>query len=634
MVTGSNTISDDLSSITPNQDNSTTPTFALDVKALGGMYANNIFIIGTDKGLGVSNAGTIQSPQTLVITSAGKIENTGAIQNTNPQDSLLSISTGDGADLVSSGSMITNGNLFLESGQNIILDKARLEKHGADNQNIISVSAKGDVSLQNSTNVQNFGEGGNLYIDASNINLGNDINIGVNGSIFLDAKQNLNATAVRNISSIYDINLSGGDLLTLNNTPVWANSGNINLGTTKQNSNLAVNSTSLNAEKDLNIYGAGTVSINQIGLDNVGATTKTKNFNISAQDDLSWKNAGNYLPVFTGKLDLRSNGKLDISGTQFLANEGINLFGKELIINSQLKSNKDINLTSFEKDLNLNQGANLSAATDINVSAFQGHINAKNLKANSTSGKASFISYGNNNIQSEVTGDTSQINAQKGITIASTGSGDVNISLTSVESTLGGVKVQSTNNTNIKDTNIKAQGNVEIFANQNLVLSGVNSDSSSHTALNANKLFINSSPDFLGLSPLYSDKSVSQLKSDGILSITNKDGSLYAQNLKLIGGATLIESGNFVTNKSVEVNATGSEFLRSNPNLNSLDGDLSIQSDYGLRIDPKALKLNATGDIDLISKNGATALVGYAGTNGQGSEEVVNLTTNNGGITL
>lgn len=634
VVTGSNTISDDLSSITPNYDNSTTPTFALDVKALGGMYANNIYIIGTDKGLGVSNAGIIQSPQSLVITSAGKIENTGAIQNTNPQDSLLSISTGDGADIVSSGSMITNGNLFLESGQNITLDKARLEKHGADNQNIISVSAKGDVNLQNSTNVQNFGEGGNLYIDASNINLGNDINIGVNGSIFLDAKQNLNATAVRNISSIYDINLSGGDLLTLNNTPVWANSGNINLGTTKQNSNLAVNSTSLNAEKDLNIYGAGTVSINQIGLDNVGATTKTKNFNISAQDDLSWKNAGNYLPVFTGKLDLRSNGKLDISGTQFLANEGINLFGKELIINSQLKSNKDINLTSFEKDLNLNQGANLSAATDINVSAFQGHINAKNLKANSTSGKASFISYRNNNIQSEVTGDTSQINAQKGITIASIGSGDVNISLTAIESSLGGVKVQSKNKANIKDTNIKAQGNVEIFANQNLVLSGVNSDSSSHTALNANKLFINSSPDFLGLSPLYTDKSFSQLKSNGILSITNKDGSLYAQNLKLIGGATLIELGNFVTNKSVEVNATGSEFLRSNPNLNSLDGDLSIQSDYGLRIDPKALKLNATGDIDLISKNGATTLVGYAGTNGQGSEEVVNLTTNNGGITL
>jgi hypothetical protein len=50
----------------------------------------------------------------------------------------------------------------------------------------------------------------------------------------------------------------------------------------------------------LNIYGAGIVSINQIGLDNVSATTKTKNFNIRALDDLSWKNAGNYLPVSLG----------------------------------------------------------------------------------------------------------------------------------------------------------------------------------------------------------------------------------------------------------------------------------------------------------------------------------------------
>ncbi|MEJ5138573.1 MULTISPECIES: DUF637 domain-containing protein [Acinetobacter] len=634
VITGSNTISEDLTSITPNQANSTTPTFALDVKALGGMYANNIFIIGTDKGLGVSNAGTIQSPQSLVITSAGKIENTGTMKNTNPQGSLLSISTGDGADIVSSGAMLSNGNLFLESGQNITLDRARLEKLGTENPNIISVKAKGDVNLLNSTNVQNFSESENLYIDASNINLGNDINLGVNGSIFLEAKQNLKADAVRNISATHDVNLTAGDLLTLKNTPVWANSGNINLATSKAGSNLSLTSTRLNAEKDVNIYGANSVSINNLGLDKVGQTTKTKNFNVNAQGNLTWQNAGTTLPTFTGKLDLRSNGKLDILGSQFIANEGINLLGKELLLNSQLKTNKDINLTASENNVNLNLGTNLSAGTDINVSALKGNINTKNLKAVSEAGKASFIAYGDTNLQSDSNSVSTQVNAKKGITIASIGTGDVNIKLAELSSTEGGVKVQSDKKIDINNTNINAKGNVEIFANHNLVFSGVNSNSNSHTAINGSRIFFNSSPDGLGVSPLFLDNSTSQFKSDGLLSVTSKDGSIFAQNLKLTGGATLIESGYFVDKKSVELNAIGSQLLRSDAKLNSLDGDLSLQIDNGLRIDPKSIKLNATGDIDLISKNGATTLVGYGGANGQGSEEVVNLTTANGGITL
>ncbi|MDN5491130.1 MAG: filamentous hemagglutinin N-terminal domain-containing protein, partial [Acinetobacter sp.] len=223
VITGSNTISNDLSTITPNQVNSTTPTFALDVKALGGMYANNIFIIGTDKGLGVSNAGTIQSPQSLVITSAGKIENTGTLKNTNAQGSLLSISTGEGADIVSSGSMISNGNLLLESGRNITFDRARLEKNGVDNPNIISVSAKGDVNFKNSSNVQNFGEGGNLYIDAKNINLDSNMNIGVNGSIQLVGDNNIRIQDSGNFSSVNDIYIQAKNDLNIENSKISAN---------------------------------------------------------------------------------------------------------------------------------------------------------------------------------------------------------------------------------------------------------------------------------------------------------------------------------------------------------------------------------------------------------------------------
>lgn len=614
VVTGSNTISNDLSTITPNQENSTSPTFALDVKALGGMYANNIYIIGTDKGLGVSNAGTIQSPQSLVITSAGKIENTGTIQNTNPQGSLLSISTADGADIVSSGSMLTNGNLFLESGQNITLDRARLEKIGADNKNIISVSAKGDVNLQNSTNVQNFGEGGDLYIDASNINLGNDINIGINGSIVLEAQQNLKAEAVRNISSINDINMYAGDLLSLNNTPLLTYSGNINFSTNKAGSSIALNSTRLNAEKDVNIYGAGTVSINNLGLDKVGETSKTKNFNVNAQGDLTWQKAGASLPIFTGKLDLRSNGKLDISGSKYITNDGINLVGKELIVDSQLKSNKDINLTASENDLNLNLGTELSAGSDINVSALKGNLNSIDLKAKSDTGQVSLIAYGNTNLNKNkpfiifpdipgfpstpgVASDAIVIEAKNGVVIGSTGTGNTTIEAAKINSTESGIKIRSEGGANINDTSLNAKGNIEIFAKNDLVMKGLSSNSQSHTALHSDKsivldtstnnAWVTKDLSYIPSGSLDSTSTqYSQLNSLGVLSLTsNLDQNI--SNSNLVGGAVLIESGgalNVVQSAALKprqtfvINATGSDFLKNDANLQKINGNLSINT--------------------------------------------------------
>ena len=63
------------------KQNQNTQKYALDVKHLGGMYANNIYLIGTDKGLGVSNAGIIKANGNLIIRSDGKILNTGTLSN-------------------------------------------------------------------------------------------------------------------------------------------------------------------------------------------------------------------------------------------------------------------------------------------------------------------------------------------------------------------------------------------------------------------------------------------------------------------------------------------------------------------------------------------------------------------------
>lgn len=83
VITGANTISADHTNVTPIAGAGSAPTFALDVSQLGGMYANHIFLVGTEAGLGVRNAGNIgASNGNLIVTSAGQLLNTGTLEGT------------------------------------------------------------------------------------------------------------------------------------------------------------------------------------------------------------------------------------------------------------------------------------------------------------------------------------------------------------------------------------------------------------------------------------------------------------------------------------------------------------------------------------------------------------------------
>ncbi|MGJ7488483.1 filamentous hemagglutinin N-terminal domain-containing protein [Variovorax sp. LT2P21] len=81
VVTGANQVSADSSQASPTTGNGTAPSFALDVAALGGMYAGKITLVGTEAGVGVRNAGHIGAGAGgLVVTAAGRLENTGTLE--------------------------------------------------------------------------------------------------------------------------------------------------------------------------------------------------------------------------------------------------------------------------------------------------------------------------------------------------------------------------------------------------------------------------------------------------------------------------------------------------------------------------------------------------------------------------
>lgn len=55
------------------------PTFALDVAHIGGMYAQRIWLVGTAQGLGARNGGTWSARESLTMSMNGKLENSGSM---------------------------------------------------------------------------------------------------------------------------------------------------------------------------------------------------------------------------------------------------------------------------------------------------------------------------------------------------------------------------------------------------------------------------------------------------------------------------------------------------------------------------------------------------------------------------
>lgn len=186
--------------------------------------------------------------------------------------------------------------------------------------------------------------------------------------------------------------------------------------------------------------------------------------------------------------------------------------------------------------------------------------------------------------------------------------------------------------TTIKDSVLTSKGNTELHAKDLLTLQGVTATSDQHLAVNSGRtVYINAE---YTPATVWIPNKVTNLTSKGVTSVT-ATGNQVLQNANITGGAVLMEAGGFILGQTgMNYNATGSDLLKNDTKLNSLNGDLSIQTGRDLTIDPTKHKLSAVGDIDLVSKNGALILNGYGGTTGNGSEKVVSLNTANGGINL
>ncbi|MBH1587521.1 hemagglutinin repeat-containing protein [Stenotrophomonas maltophilia] len=132
---GNNVVSADHSQASATAASGEAPAFALDVGALGGMFANKIWLVGNEHGVGVRNAGSIGAQAgELVVTVDGRLENTGALQ------SRQNVRVQARGDLANAGTIaatrevaIDTGGTLDNSGGKLNAQRLRVEAQGLRN---------------------------------------------------------------------------------------------------------------------------------------------------------------------------------------------------------------------------------------------------------------------------------------------------------------------------------------------------------------------------------------------------------------------------------------------------------------------------------------------------------------------
>ncbi|MGN5754962.1 DUF637 domain-containing protein [Acinetobacter calcoaceticus] len=711
VIAGANNVSADLQDVTAKTGTGTAPTLAVDVKALGGMYANNIYLMGTEKGLGVTNAGTIQAVNNLVITSAGKIEHSGTISSTSKTQGLVNIQTTGtdaAADINSSGSINSNSMLNIDSGNNLNVNaKEIIINNGSLASSPLIVNAKGNINLAADTRIMDDSQGGDVYIDAANINLAAGSELKSNrGTATIQVQKDLVAAKGAKLIAAKDLNVLSNGKLSLTENHIQASLGSINLQANSANTQnmIDLQGGTIYAGKDLNLYSSGDLNLKNLGFSLENAATRVKNIKAYSGRDLVWNNADKALPLITGLVQLDAANNLTVTAKEISNKDSIQLHANQITLNSALTSQKNIDVSSEIADLVLSQA--LKAQGDINLTALAGGVTANSLKATSSAGKISILANKNINLNStqtskampsadkdELTTDQIVISGLKGVTFGSIGDGTVNLQSVQVNANQGDILVSSNNGINLKantdvvvtgdtgrfktvnnvlkgqtvsiensksdikiqntdlsstvgklainsragmstiiDSVLTSKGNTELYAKDLLTLQGVNATSDQHLAVSSGRT-VYSNAEYTPATKWIADK-VTNLTSKGVTSVT-ATGNQVLQNTNLTGGAVLLEAGGFITGQTgLNLNAVGSDLLKNDTKLNSLNGDLTIQTNSNLTIDPKIYSLKAVGDIELVSKNGTLTLKGYGGTTGNGSEQVVKLDTANGSINL
>lgn len=343
VITGSNDIS--ASNATTPAVTSTTagsgtaPAFALDVAALGGMYAGKIHLIGTEAGLGVRNAGTLAaSAGDVILSNDGWLSNSGSMAGTGDLNvqttgaltnngvlqagatlkiNAQNIDNTAGASMVASANQIVaTGNLtnrgLIDSGNATTDSQSRITATTVNN--IGTGTIFGDNLGIQATTLNNEAESTNGIVKGATIGARSSLNIGVQTLNNTDKGLDTPANPSQNISATPSVNiLSLGDI---------AIGGSLNATGQAQGAAVSVNNSSatIQAARDISISAAALNNTDAHFASENQTTTTAVSETIGTQADGYYVNVSQRVvsgPVVTSTLPgtISAGGNLTVDAT-------------------------------------------------------------------------------------------------------------------------------------------------------------------------------------------------------------------------------------------------------------------------------------------------------------------------------
>ena len=340
VITGKNTVkrletSADLQIIHNNQPlaDEPRPQVAVDVGELGGMYSGKIHLIGTEKGVGVHNAGHIgASAETLKIDSEGRIVNTGTL-NANHAVQLAGTKgienrgkienrQGDmtfntAADIQQDGSVVARGGHIHQTANQAIHQQGETVAKGHITYKAPSVTASTSSLIASGVEVKDSEQG-------EVRTLGNQSAQGKSITVITTGKTSLQG---KNVAS-GNINVSSSEA-DLDNSHTSAHAVNINASQGKIQANNAI----LIANAELALITPTSLETQHSDVKAEKITTKQRSLNTKGA---TWEQTG------TGEL------KLDVADTLHNSGGTFKTQG-DLIVNAQGVNNQQGRLIAKDK---------------------------------------------------------------------------------------------------------------------------------------------------------------------------------------------------------------------------------------------------------------------------------------------
>lgn len=362
LITGQNKIYHSDLNITEKTSDDVIADFSLDVAAIGGMYANRIKLVGTEKGLGVNLDGNLIAAEDISIDESGQITNNAKVTSKNIEIQSESLITQIGSEISAK-----NGSLNIESDSSI------------SNSGLLLADEATNITAGESVENKDSGiiySDDNLSITASDEIINNNGTIQSGSSITLNSNQLLNVNGALIFAKNSDLEITANNLQ--NSAVIAANNVDMDIenlinadsqAQIQASQNLTVNAAnSIENNNGALIYSQNTINlVSENAISNDGDIQANSNITMSAS---YFENTGegsikSYLGLLSVDAQTIENlGVISAYSAYFDSKVFLNLG-----LNAQIQSQDILSINVTEHELENTSGATLYSQGSIDLTA-------------------------------------------------------------------------------------------------------------------------------------------------------------------------------------------------------------------------------------------------------------------------